>query len=265
MITLLALAVLAKSETVVIDGVLTAVEGNVVSVAGAGRTLRGLAGPKTRFWRVGATSALPKFAINETVRARFRVDEAGVELRELSDPGSAEMLDAVRTRYLPATVKKTDSAGWILTLANGAEHFYRKVPSTRLDRGVLKEGDKIWARGRMLASLDTVLVHASDVAPPQGPGSAGGTAPSPKPTPTPRPIGDGGMVDVKIVAIIAGMPMFDVDYDGRTYHVTYDASTVFRYERRSVRFGENWLRANVRMRFRRDRFNRILAMRVDWL
>lgn len=261
MIPVLALTLL-KTETIIADGRLVGLENNIVAVQTSAAVYKGLATPKTRFWIDGRPSELRKFAINMPVRARLRSDASGVELRELCDGPSALLLEKIRTTYLEATVARVDSQGYWFNLPTGVEHFYKTTKSTKIDRTVLKEGDKVFVKGRMLTSLDTALAHAAEQAPPPAPGLPGDPIKPPKPMPPSVPIDDPRGVPVKIVSLMGQMTMFDVEYEGRRYHITFDRYTLFLDGKKPVPFDDSWYGQNVRLRVRRDRFSRLMAIRV---
>jgi hypothetical protein len=123
-------------------------------------------------------------------------------------------------------------------------------------------GDTLYFAGRLLANYETWLREARDVAPVNSTISGGATsAKSSKSTPAPLP--SSGEVEGTIVFFYPNSPMFDLSVNGQRYHITVTPQTAVYVDGKKAGIGHLDLDLTVRIKFRKDRFGRIIASKIS--
>jgi predicted DNA-binding antitoxin AbrB/MazE fold protein len=222
---------------------------------------------QTRFWKGFKPAKKEDFKPGEAVSVRLKTDGAPTILREITDETTADWLTRIRKETMPCTVVKVDPKSIVVRFDNGAEFAYRyseKSKATLSGATVsvidLKEGQKIHVKGRLLPTLDTWIVEATDVKPAT---VAKPSSKTKKPAqPKPLKISSSGKIKGVVDLHQPQFWMVDMYVEKRLIHVTYTASTAIKLEGAKANASaiERGLWAEVL--YRRDNYGRLIASEI---
>jgi hypothetical protein len=215
----------------------------------------------TRFWKGKAQAKRDSFKAGDQVKVRLKTDVDPTVLREIADRPTYAWLEKIRKEPMPATIKKADAKYVTVKFDDGSEFAYRATDKTKIDVGDakavgdLKEGMKVYAKGRTLPSLDTFLVTLSG----KPIAVATKTKTPPKPKPKRTKLDKEGTLKGTITYHLPLYRMFDVEMKGSLLHITYTPQTAFTGgTARDIAVG-----AEASVQYRRDGFGRIIALKVE--
>ncbi|HEY0865848.1 MAG TPA: DUF5666 domain-containing protein [Fimbriimonas sp.] len=215
----------------------------------------------TRFWKSKAPAKREAFKVGDLVKVRLKTDAAPTVVREMADRPTFAWLDKIRKEPMSGTVSKVDARYVTLKFADGAEFSYRATAKSDIAVGEaktaadLKEGTKVYAKGRTLPTLDTWLVSLSD----KPAAAASKSKETKKPKPKPLKLEKQGSIRGTVTGHVPIYRIFDVDRDGFRLHITYNDKTKF------VRGGPGDIVVGARsdVSYYRDAFGRIIATKIE--
>jgi hypothetical protein len=127
----------------------------------------------TRFWKGIKPAKKDEFKPGEMVSIRLKTDESPAVLREICDEPTADFLTKIRKETVACSVVKVEAKNLTVRFENGTEFTYRHSDKSKVTANGaaatmsdLKEGQKLYVKGRLLPTLDTWVVEATDVKPP---------------------------------------------------------------------------------------------------
>ena len=229
----------------------------------------------TRFWKGKAQAKRDAMAVGDSVYARVKVDNDPPVLREIADKETWRWLDRIRTEPVQGVIDKIDSKTVTAKFADGTSFVYRATDKTKVqlkateDAGLsdFKSGQTVYLRGRTLANLDTWLALVSD-APIPMPKSASRKSSAKdseeRKVPRDKTIPMSGTLTGTTLALLPPLRIFDVlaDYN-KSLHISYNEETKFFFEGRSCLPDAIKRGLRFKLLYRRDRFGRILATKVE--
>lgn len=232
----------------------------------------------SRFWWQFQPAARSRIPVGEGVVVRVKTAGGKTELKELADPGTASWLEAIRRTTLPGRVSSVSPTSVTVEFAERRAFTFRASEKSSISLGGKKlsllevpVGTTVYTKGRLLPSYDTWLVSLSDT-PPAAPAPAkstgGKTSTGSKgrpsaPANSPPPVSSGQGKAKGIVALmLPAHNMFDLKIDGRFYHISLTPTTQFTVAGRKADASALELDMEVEVTYRRDRFGRIVALKV---
>lgn len=222
---------------------------------------------ETRFWRDKKPVKREAFLAGDPVAVRIKTDADPPQLREMADKATQTWLEAIRRDFKKGSIEKVDPKFVTIKFDDGSSFAYRATDKSKVTlKGKsaalsgLDEGMIVYAKGRLLPTLDTFLVEITDVAPPAPVAKSKSPEKGPKAKLT--PLKPDGLLEGTVSRHHPEISMFDIEAD-RMLHITYSASTKFTLDGQSV--GKDAIRPRLRARiaYKRDKAGRILASRVD--
>jgi hypothetical protein len=221
---------------------------------------------QTKFWSGRAQVKRDSFKEGDLVTARIKTNCDPPELRELADRDSWKWLDNVRKQPQMGTVQKVDDKYLTLRLADGGMFAYRATDKSKVsltgkpDAKVtdLEVGQKVYAKGRTLATLDTWLAEVTDVPIPMKPVKEKGSRKS-----RPKPVPASGKLDGLVLSHLPRYKMLDMAHEFLTLHITYTEHTKFYLDGKAVKPIAIQPQQKVVISYSRDKFGRILASKVE--
>lgn len=282
------LALISSAANEVIPAKFVNASGTNLTVEDAGRVRAFQIDPKCRIWKNFAPVLKPEFAAQDAVVVRAKTSVAPAMAKEIADAKSWAWLEKIRKQRLPGELKAIEKTGWRVAFSDGTQFLYRVTAKSKItiagrpvsaDRVPL--GTKLVLKARTLPSYETWLVSATDslatldageepmaedVDPPQDtPKPRATTKPraTAKKEPPARPMPSNGVAVGRVVLILVGNGIFDLQVDGRTYHITVTGDTRWTVDGKRASIHDLQLDLEVRVTYRRDRFGRIIASKVD--
>jgi hypothetical protein len=229
-------------------------------------TLEVETGFTTRYWRNRRQAQREQFRLGDRVFVRVKADTTPAQLREIACEASWQWLERIRRETLPATLLKADGKALEVRFDDGSEFAYRTTASTEFRlRGAkagltdLKQGDRIYVKGRGLASLDILAATVSDQPPPPPAVRSGAKAPAPKPV----KLAPAGKLKGIVVSHVREFRMVDLRVEGQTLHITYDGQTKWTLNGFASRPEEVRPDMKATVTYKRDAFGRIIAQKVE--
>lgn len=221
---------------------------------------------QTKFWIGKMPSKKEVFKAGDGVHCRIKTDADPPQLREMCDRNTWPWLDSARRDYKKGTIEEIDAKYLTLKFDDGSKFSYRatdksaiKLKGKAASLTDLEPGQTVWAKGRLLPTLDTFLAELTDAAPAAAakePAAAKGK------TPKLEPLKAEGVLEGAVLRHHGQISMFDIEAD-RVLHITYTASTKFTLD------GQNSTKAAIRpqlkarVTYKRDKAGRIIASKVD--
>jgi len=283
---LVGFALISSAANEVIPSKFVNANGTNLTVEDAGRVRAFQIDPKCRFWKNFAPVPKPDFAGQEAVVVRAKTSVSPALAKELADAKTWAWLEKIRKQRLPGELKAIEKTGWRVAFSDGTQFLYRVTAKSKITiagRPVTADavplGTKLVLKARTLPSYDTWLVSATDAITTL---DAEEEPEADRPTPTPpkatkaprvttkkssvppsRPMPSNGVAVGRVVLILVGNGIFDVLIDGRTYHITVTRDTKWTVDGKRASIHDLTLDLDVRVTYRRDRFGRIIASKVD--
>lgn len=221
---------------------------------------------QTKFWSAKAPVKREVFKAGDAVHCRIKTDADPPQLREMADRETARWLEAIRRDFKKGVIEEVDPKYLTLKFDDGSRFAYRATDKSAIKlRGKsaslldLEPGTTVWAKGRLLPTLDTFLVELSDSAPAvaaKEPTGAKGKVPKLE------PLKPDGVLEGLVTRHHAQISMFDIETD-RMLHITYTATTKFTLDGQPAT--KTALRPQLRARvtYKRDKAGRLIASKVD--
>lgn len=219
---------------------------------------------QTRFWRSKAPVKRDAFAAGDAVWVRVKTDADPPQLREMADRPTAVWLDAIRKGTTKGVVAKLDAKFLTLKLEDGSTFDYRATDTTKVSLqgksaslADVRDGTTVYAKGRLLPTLDTFLVELSDSAPPPA-------AAKEKKSKAVKlaPLQATGSLEGQIVKLHPEILMFDMETD-RMLHITFTPATKFTVDGSPANKDALRVRMRAKISYKRDKAGRIIASKVD--
>lgn len=219
---------------------------------------------QTRFWKAKASVKRDAFAAGDLVWVRVKTDADPPQLREMADRPTAVWLDSIRKGTTKGVVAKLDAKFLTLKLDDGSTFDYRATDSTKVSLqgkaaslADVRDGITVYAKGRLLPTLDTFLVELSDSAPPP-------VAAKEKKSKVVKlaPLQAAGSLEGQIVKLHPEISMFDLETD-RLLHITFTPATKFTVDGAPANKDALRLRMRAKIGYKRDKAGRIIASKVD--
>lgn len=220
----------------------------------------------TKFWREKHVVKRDAFKASDLITARIKTNVDPPELRELADRQTWQWLDRIRKEPQSGTIEKIDDKYLVLRLADGSTFTYRATDKTKVDVKAkpgakvvdLEVGEKVFAKGRTLATLDTWLAEVTDT-PPAAKPEKGSKKRKAKPVMLPS----SGKLDGLVLAHLAPYRMFDMIHQVATLHITYNDRTKFYLDGRPTKSSAIQPQQKVLITYTRDKYGRIVASKVE--
>ncbi len=223
----------------------------------------------TKFWKGKAAVKRGAFAVSDLVTARIKTSTDTPELREIADRESWKWLDNVRKQPVVGTIEKVDPKYLTLKLEDGTSFSYRATEKSKVEmKGRpdmkltdLEVGQKVYAKGRTLATLDTWLALITDT--PLAPKAVKGKSSGGKRGSKAKVLPAHGSIDGLVLGHTAQFHMFDIAHDAATLHITYTSTTKFILDGIAVKAVAIQPNQKTIVFYSRDKFGRIVASRVE--
>jgi hypothetical protein len=221
----------------------------------------------TRFWKERAKSEKEGFSVGDAVGVRLKTDTTPAIVREMADLPTWNWLLKLRKEPMSGVLVKAEPKWITLRFDDGSTFAYRFSDKSAVtlkgnEAGLmdLQEGMRLYAKGRLLPTLDTWLVTLSDAPPVVASKSP---TKSKKATPKPLKLAAAGKLRGVVDHHLAKHLMFHIWYEGRLILITYSAKTTFTWNGERVRPSEIRNGIGASITYRRDQYGRILAQRVE--
>jgi len=187
-------------------------------------------------------------------------------LREIADEATWLWLEKIRHEYVKGTVEKVDAKTLVLKLADGTHFAYRATDKSKVKlkdvAGAtvfgIEAGTVLWVKGRLLSSLDTWLMEATDTEP-----AASGKPSKAKKPPKADPLPPTGTLEGHVLAHLDRLKMFDIQAGVRGLHISYNSSTRFTLDGKPAKAGVIQKGQLCVLQYHRDRAGRIIASKVE--
>jgi hypothetical protein len=190
-------------------------------------------------------------------------------LRELADISTYDWLEKVRKEVVSGTVVKVDQRVLVLRLDGGAEFAFRYSDKSKVTvQGApaitdLKEGQRLYVKGRLLPTLDTWIVSASD----QKPEPAATKSKKSKEPATERAkpikIGASGTLKGTVDLHRPTYQMVDLMVEGHLIHAIYNAKTTIRLDGQKSDLSAIARGLKIEITYRRDQYGRLIASKIE--
>lgn len=262
------LATATRAETQIVEATIAQIEeaGMILTVGTEALPVQD--GIGTRYWRAKAEAKREAFKVGDRVFVRLKVDADPPQVREIADKPTWEWIDKIRKEPQVGSVEKVDDKYVTLKFGDGATFRYRATAKSEVklagkataSLADLTAGQKVWAKGRTLPTLDTWLVLVSDQ-PIEGKPAA--TKKTTVKKTKEKPLPSTGKLSGTILALIKPLSVFDAMAVGKTLHITYNNETKFYLDGKACRAEVMLRNMDFSATYRRDKFGRIIALRVD--
>jgi len=257
----------ARGETLISEAKIREItaRGFVLSVGTESMTVEDAS--STKFWLSKASAKREAFKADQSVMVRIKTDANVPALREMADLTSWTWLERVRSQFIGGSLVKHDGKTLSVKFDDGSTFAYRATDKSkiRLTDGeskfsTLKEGQRIYVKGRLLSNLDTWLAEIVDRAPAQAPAKTSRSKTASKAPPLPKT----GTFECTALGYNLGLQMLDVLHGIETIHITINRDTRWYVNDRKVATPESVVKgAGLKIAFKRDRYGRIVATRID--
>jgi len=219
---------------------------------------------QTRFWKAKTPAKRDAFGPGDAVWVRVKTDADPPQLREMADRPTAVWLDGIRKGTTKGVVVKLDAKFLTLKLEDGSTFDYRATDSTKVSLqgkaaalADVKEGTTVFAKGRLLPTLDTFLVELSDAAP-----APAAVKEKKSKAVKLAPLQGSGSLEGQIVKLHPEISMFDLETD-RMLHITVTPATKFSVDGSPANKDALRVRLRAKISYKRDKAGRIIASKVD--
>ncbi|CAN5429788.1 hypothetical protein BH11ARM1_BH11ARM1_03100 [soil metagenome] len=218
----------------------------------------------THFWKNRKAGARTDFVKGDSVTVRLKTDAAPTLVREMADTPTYDWLDHLRKDVTPCEVVKIDTKYLTVKLDGGGEFAYRYSDKSKLEVagvksvGELKEGQKLFIKGRLLPSLDTWIATIYDQKPAVATKSTGKKAPKIKPI----KIGASGTLEGTVDVAKPPFSMIDMMVEGQLIHTTYTTKTTFTLDGAKIDASAVAHGLKISVTYKRDQFGRLIASKV---
>ncbi|MDX2066182.1 MAG: hypothetical protein SFX74_10605 [Fimbriimonadaceae bacterium] len=257
--------------------------GTVTEVGAGTLTLQTSQGPvpirvteKSQIWMHRKRATLPEVVAGIRGNVRATVDDQGVTLKEFADEATAAWLQAIRRVPQRGRIVSRGVRGITVEFEDRSTFQYRVTEKSKVTVGgadssldQLADGTVLTFHGRLLSNSETWLRLVTDVMPEPKPtpGSSSSRSRSVRDTrdAVPPRLPANGEVEGVVTFIVPRGNLFDVEVDGARYHITVVPATQFMQDGRRVSPGLMELDLLVKVRYRQDRFGKLIASRVTIL
>jgi len=222
---------------------------------------------QTKFWLGKTPRKREVFKAGDAVHCRIKTDADPPQLREMADRNTWPWLDTTRKSFKKGTIEEIDAKYLTLKFDDGSQFSYRATDKSAIKlRGKaasltdLEPGQIVWAKGRLLPTLDTFLAELTDSAPAvtaKEPAGAKGKIPKLE------PLKAEGVLEGVVLRHHGQISMFDIEAD-RVLHITYTASTKFTLDGQNATKAAIRPQLKARVTYKRDKAGRIIASKVDF-
>jgi hypothetical protein len=218
----------------------------------------------SHFWKDRKPAGKSDFAAGASVTVRLKTDAAPTVVREMADTATYDWLEKIRKDVVACTVVKVDPKVMTVKIDGGGEFAYRYSDKSKVTvadaSGVtdLKEGQKLFVKGRLLPSLDTWIVSASDTKPLETPKTK-----TSKPKETKTVIGPSGTIRGTVDLHRTTYLMIDLMVEGRLIHTVYNAKTQFKLDGQKADPSAIQRGQKIEVTYKRDQFGRLIASKVE--
>lgn len=220
----------------------------------------------TKFWAGRSPAKREAFKVGDAVHCRIKTDADPPQLREMTDRATWPWLDNTRKNFRKGTIDEIDAKYLTLKFDDGSRFAYRATDKSAIKlRGKagsltdLSTGQVVWAKGRLLPTLDTFLAELTDQAPAVAAKEPTGAKPK---TVKLEPLKQEGVLDGVVNRHHEQISMFDIESD-RMLHITYNAATKFTLEGQATTKAAIRPQLRARVTYKRDKAGRIIASKVD--
>ncbi|MEJ5171466.1 MAG: hypothetical protein WHU10_10800 [Fimbriimonadales bacterium] len=222
--------------------------------------------PATRRWSGRKPAERGAFGEGALVVVRLNVDTDPPTLREIADRETQAWLDGVRKNFVKGTIESRDAKYLVLKLEDGQTFAYRATDKSKLElqgKAVatladLEPGMTVWAKGRLLPTLDTWLAELRDTPPVLPP-----KAPKAPERPKLQPLPPAGSHQGSLRGVTPGLRLLEVEAQGRTLHFVCPQSCEFRGPNGKLTIEGLRAGATVKISYKRDAQGRLLASLVE--
>jgi hypothetical protein len=222
--------------------------------------------PGTKRWSGRKPAERGAFGEGALVVVRLNVDTDPPTLREIADRETQTWLDGLRKNFVKGKIESRDAKYLVLRLEDGATFAYRATDRSKLElqgKAVatladLETGMTVWAKGRLLPSLDTWLAELRDTPPSVQP-----KAPKAPERPKLQPLAPAGTLQGTIRGVTATLRLLEVEAQGRTLHFVCPQNCEFRGPGGKISFEGLRAGAAVKIAYKRDAQGRLLASSVE--
>ena len=267
LVSLVCIVATATAETLLTDAKIAKIDDRGMVLQVGSQPLAVEDNYQTRFWLNKASAKRESFHAGDAVFVRIKTDVDPPQLREMADRATWTWLDSIRKGAKRGTIEKRDPKSLTIKFDDGSTFAYRCTDKTVVQLkskpgavlSDLEAGMMVYAKGRLLPSLDTFLSEVSDSLI-ESKSEAGMKSKKVKMTPLPTE----GSIEGRIVQVNGELSMIDVQSD-RLLHVTFTSSTKFTLDGQTVTKAELRIQMNARVAYRRDKAGRIIASSVGLL
>ena len=266
----LVVSVPAFAQVEIVDGRIENVSGKQFELSTSKGRMSALTDSKTRFWFGRQSVEMEKFPVGITISARIKVADDSATVKEIADTATAAWLTNIRKTPQLGTVLSTNLKGITVKFADNTTFTYRATEKSQVilqgketSLESVQPGQTLYFHARLLSNYDTWLKLASDAPPTIKPETTRSSSKSATVGQDRSPMPSSGEIEGTIVFFYPKAPIFDIVVDGQRYHVNYTANTQFMVDGKKA--GPNVLDLDlvVRIKYRRDRFGRIMASKIS--
>lgn len=250
------------------------VEGSIASVTSQGfvlqvgkRSIDVQQTRKTKFWRDHSPTDQTAFREKDLISARIS-KSAPLQILEIADPLTWRWLADIRAHPQAATVADVGPKDLTVQFADGSRFAYRTSKKSKVtlngqpeaNLSDLHSGQKVYVKGRTTSSYETSLVEVRDT---PFPDTGKGRSRKASDNGGPGSIPASGTLDGKIKACWPQYRMFDLLQENKVLHIAYDGQTKFTLNAKPTSAISLRSELHVVISYRRDKFGRIVASRVE--
>ncbi len=215
---------------------------------------------KTKFWKSNKPGKLSDFGVGDAVSIRLKTDANPQQIREMADERTSIWLDRIRMETLGGLVERVDAKTLTLLLEDGSQFIYRHSEKSKLVLAgaspammSLKKGQRIYVKGRLLPTLDTWIVTATDVKP----------SPARLPAAPPAEILSSGRLKGFVDLHQPQHSMVDLYVGERLIHVVYTSKTKVKLEGAKAQLSDIQRGLWMEVLYRRDTYGRPIASQIE--
>jgi hypothetical protein len=260
----------AFAQVEILDGRVENVAGKQFELSTPKGRINAVTDSKTRFWFGRQSVEMEKFPVGINFSARIKVSDDSATVKEIADTATAAWLTNIRKTAQLGTVVSTNLKGITVKFADNTTFTYRATEKSQVVLNgkeakleSIQPGQTLYFHARLLSNYDTWLKLASDAPPAIKPETTRSTSKGTSASQDRSPMASSGEIEGTIVFFYPKAPIFDIAIDGQRYHINYTANTQFMVDGKKA--GPNVLDLDlvVRIKYRRDRFGRIMASKIS--
>ncbi len=222
--------------------------------------------PATKRWAARKPAERGAFGEGSLVVVRLNVDTDPPTLREIADRETQTWLDGIRKNFVQGKIESRDPKYLVLRLDDGSAFAYRATDKSKLELqgkpvatlADLEPGMTVWAKGRLLPTLDTWLAELRDTPPAVQP-----KAPKAPERPKLQPLPQAGTLQGTVRSASPSLRLLEVEAQGRTLHFVCPQGCEFRGPGGRIALEGLKAGATVKVAYRRDSQGRLLASSVE--